>query len=266
MREPVIRMTRIEIAKRASAVDVVIDDHRQIDAALERVTSLLDGPSRELLLAHDTVVGLLSRHLLGVEIAVCPVVADHLPDGRRAIRAHLTEARRLQRTMYGLKQILWSDARAPRVSLAAMQRQLLSQMARHRDDEERMLAALDKTLEPAERASLAQKLQHATMHAPTHPHPSAVRRTGWTRSLYRLVAGVDHFRDAEDSRTVPEPLYARRRQPRVGLWSAYALGQMLPPESTSSLQPSGAATGQPPPRGDEPPTDSAAHASKPAQL
>lgn len=222
-------MTTVEIAQKSSCMQVIAEDHHQIDAALDRVAALVDGPTRELLLAHDTVLGLLSRHLLGMEVAVCPVVARRLPDGRRAVRAHLMNARRLERSMFEMEQILWGDARAPRIPLETLQRRLVAEMTRHREDEERMLAVLDGTLSVDERSALAAKLQHATRYAPTRPHPCAVRRLGWTHILYRTVAGIDHFRDVLASRGVADPTYVRRHQRPVGLWGSYIRGEMLPP-------------------------------------
>jgi hypothetical protein len=206
---------------------VVTDDHNQIDAALARVTDAIDGPTRELLLAYDKVVGLLSRHLIGMEVAVCPVLADLMPDGRHAVREHVAAARRLEWNLREMGQVIWGDALAPYVPLEALHRAMLAQMAAHRAEEEELLAALDASLPPGECETLGRKLQHATLHAPTRPHPHAVQRLIWTRALYRPVAGFDKMLDTINARSIPAPRYGQRRRRPVGLWGSYLLGVPL---------------------------------------
>ena len=210
-----------------TATTVVTNDHDQIDAALARVTDAIGGPTRDLLLAYDKVVGLLSRHLLGMEVAVCPVVADQMPDGQHAVHEHLGGARRLEWTLREMGQVIWGDALAPQVPLEALHRTMLDQMAAHRTEEEGMLAALDASLPPGQCEALGRKLQHATLHAPTRPHPHAVRRLLWTRALYRPVAGFDKLLDTLNARHIPPPGYGQRRRRPVGLWSSYLLGVPL---------------------------------------
>lgn len=220
-------MTTYAVTEQTSATSVAADDHDQIDAALARVSLALGGPTRELLAAYDTALGLLSRHLMGMEVAVCPVIARRLPAGRRLVGAHVAGARRLESVMRQMEQVLWDDARAPRIPLEVLQRQIAEEMAQHRIEEEHLLSALDSVLSEGERHSLGVKLEHATAHSPTRPHPYAVRRLSWTRALYRPVARVDRFMDVLSSRSVPAPRYVQRRNRRVGLWGAYALGQPL---------------------------------------
>lgn len=206
---------------------VVTDDHDQIDAALAAVTAAVGGPTRELLLAYDKVLGLLSRHLLGMEVAVCPVVEKRMPDGRRALRTHLAGARRLEMTLSEMGQVIWGDALAPHVPLDVLHRAMLAQMAAHRTEEEQMLASLDAMLPSGQCEALGRKLQHATLHAPTRPHPHAVRRLLWTRALYRPVAGFDRMLDIINARSIPPPRYGQRRRRHVGLWGSYLLGLPL---------------------------------------
>jgi hypothetical protein len=222
-----ITMTTLLDTDRTSPLSVVADDHDQIDAALDRVTAAAGGPDRELLQAYDVVVGLLSRHLMGMEVAVCPTIGRRLPGGHRLVRAHLNRARRLERTLRQLGQNLWGDALAPHIPLDVLRERIVAQMAEHRDDETRMLALLDEVLTDAERARMAARLEYVTFHAPTRPHPLAVRRLRWSRALYRPVATVDHVLDTLNSRGLPPPPYARRDRRRVGVWGAYLLGSTV---------------------------------------
>lgn len=206
-------------------VDSVVDAwHARIDAALEAVRDAVDS-DRDVVIAHDKLVGLLSRHLLGMEVAVCPEVAHRVADGPDRVRAHLRGARRMELTMRRIEQILWGDARAPRIPLDVLLDELVVQMSEHRAEESRMLAALDAQLGPDRAAAVAAHLRKATAHAPTRAHPLAPRRLHLTRAMYRPVGFLDHVRDTLSSRSIPSAEPPRRKQ--VGLWGAYALGRPL---------------------------------------
>ena len=207
---------------------VVDGQHAEIDAALARVGEAIGGPEREALLAHDRLIALLSQHLFGIEIVMCPRLAHALPGADVKVQAHLVEARAMEATMRRLSQKLWGDALAPSVPLRTLHDELLRQMATHRADEESMVSQLDEVLLPAQRGAVAAELERVTAHAPTRPHPHAVRRTGWSRLLYRPVAAFDRFLDTLSSR--PAPRAGKPRRP-MSRWGAYALGAPLPPDA-----------------------------------
>lgn len=230
-----------------SALAEVNDLHDRVDAALRQVGEVVEGPpidvalrregeaptaTRGLIFAYDGLLADLSRHLVGMEVAVCPLVAQRLPDGTRTVRGYLVRARQMETTMRHIERLLWGDAQAPSRRLDLLHQELLEQMAQHRQDEARMVATLESMLTPEQHAALAARLELATRKAPTRPHPGAVRRPSWTRMLYRPVAGFDRLLDTLSSRGVPR-LGAEPPRRRIGLWGSYLLG--LPPEHEDAV-------------------------------
>ncbi len=199
-----------------------------LNGYLRRAGEGVNGLSRDLLTAYDCVVAELSRHLVGMEVAVCPTVVDTLPSGRRTVRAHVMRARQLEATIRAIERLLWGDAQAPSRRLDLLHRELLALMDAHRLEEAQMLRSLEAVLSEEERAALATRLELATRRAPTRAHPHASRRLGWTRVLYRLVGGWDRMLDTMDSRTYPRLGVRAPRPP--GLWGSYLLGRPLPTE------------------------------------
>lgn len=229
-----------------SVLAEVNDLHDRVDAALRQV-EVVEGPpidialrregeaptpTRDLIFAYDGLLADLSRHLVGMEVAVCPLVAQRLPDGTRTVRGYLVRARQMETTMRHIEQLLGGDARAPSRRLDLLHQELLEQMAQHRQDEARMVATLESMLTPEQYAALAVRVELATRKAPTRPHPSVARRLSWTRMLYRPVAGFDRLLDTLDSRRVPR-LGAEPPRRRIGLWGSYLVG--LPPEHEDTV-------------------------------
>jgi hypothetical protein len=70
---------------------------------------------------------------------------------------------------------------------------------------------------------LHRKLETATTHAPTRPHPLTPAGTPGWRLTVRLESLVDSVRDALDARHVPVPRVRRQRHV-PGRWGNYALG------------------------------------------
>ena len=230
-----------------STTDVVQEIHQKVDEALSSVAQLagdepLDGylrrigegyggPHQELLQTYDVVIAELSRHLMGMEVAVSPEVIRRCSDGRRLVRSHLLRARQMQATVRNIDQLLWGDAQAPSRRLDTLHHRLLELMAAHRDEEVQMLQLLDATLTPQERAALAVRLERGTARAPSRPHAHALLRPAWSRLVYRPVAAWDRFLDMLDSRVAPA---TAKREPRTqGLWTSYLLGRQLPAQRSS---------------------------------
>ncbi len=229
------------LATRKSAQMVADEAHARIDDALRQVIEAAGevpleiylrgagerahGSSQMLLSAYDRVMAELSRHLVGMEVAVCPA-AEATPEGAGRVQAHLVHARRLETTVRRIEQLLWGDAQAPSRRLDLLHRDLVEQMAAHRTAETAMLQGLESALGPGAQTELGGRLERATRQAPTRSHPHAARRLGWTHTLYRPVAAWDRMLDAVNSR--PYPRLNARKPKEPGVWGSYVLGRMLP--------------------------------------
>jgi hypothetical protein len=93
----------------------------------------------------------------------------------------------------------------------------------HSAVQQRLVAALEGALDPAEADSLAKEYGEALEHAPTRPHPHL-----HSRMLFRLDAMRDRILDTMDGRHVPVPRVARTHI-TPGRWGSYLIGQQQEP-------------------------------------
>lgn len=174
--------------------------------------------------------------VIGMQVAVLPVVADKLSIGVSGARDHLTEVRRMERTMRQIERLLWGDAQAPSRNLHRLHHELIADMQAHRQHEEAILASLEEVMSPDQSATLAARLEHATGHAPTRTHPHAPLSWTIARAMYRPVAAWDRLLDVLNGRTVP--LFGPPPPIRTpGLWASYLLGRRLPSARESTNPP-----------------------------
>lgn len=231
-------------ANTSSVTSTVRAIHDRVDAALERIATAIGcepfdsalhrigaapGPDRDVVVGYDALLSELSRHLIGMQVAVLPVVADKLSVSDSGLREHLAEERRMERTMRRIERLLWGDARAPSRDLHRLHHELIAAMRDHRLREEAVLAHLEEALSPEQSAALAARLDAATAHAPTRTHPLATVRWTAARLLYRPVALWDRVLDVLNGRTVPRfgpPPPSRK----PGRWGSYLTGNPLPAE------------------------------------
>lgn len=184
--------------------ELVERTHADIEAALRRAEAAsATAVVRDFISSYDEAMRELAVHLVGMEVAVVPVVRRQLPRGPRLARRHMRRTRDLEMTMRLIEQELWGDVYAPSAPLDALHAQLVEQMVAHRREEEDMLTALPSALTREQLASLAERLDLAVQHAPTRPHPHAVLQVGSTRLLYRAAALWDRVLDTLDSRPAP---------------------------------------------------------------
>jgi hypothetical protein len=211
--------------------------HERIAAALQTLHDSPPASSRDFLLASDRALGELCQHLIGMEVALSPIAARRLPDGRVRVRKAMRLTRQLETTVRLVQQHLWGDSNAVRVPLEELQDRLIVLLPEHCREEAEVLRSLDEVLSEEERDQLAARWEDVTCKAPTRPHHHAWRRMSSTRLYYRVVGAWDRALDAMDSRTLPR---RARPQPRPSLWGSYLLGGQLPRQETAKLD--GAAT------------------------
>jgi hypothetical protein len=194
---------------------------RSIAAALA-ATDLGARPDRDL--AYARLSSELSRHLIGMEVAVWPTYLHHFPGGRAEVNRLLGLGRRIESVIHDIESTLRGDARFSAHVAARMRGELVDLVATYQQEETRLLGLLHLALSAEDRAGLAARFEAARRHAPTRPHPHAVRRLSWSRLLYRPVAAFDRLLDVLDSR--PAVHEAPRRRP-PGKWGSYFLGRPL---------------------------------------
>ena len=173
---------------------------------------------------YDVLISALSEHVAVMERVVHPLLARWRGDDPRIAELRPLAAG-LVRTMRGMEQHLYGDARAPQAELPELHSRLLQLLDRHAELEEALLRDAEADLSVEERRELAGRLEEASRHAPTRPHPHAPHSPRLVPLAFRLNAVWDDVLDAMDVREVSG---RRRRAPKeVGLWGSYLFGSGL---------------------------------------
>jgi hypothetical protein len=180
-------------------------------------------------------VGWISAHVAATEMVLHPAVPTR-PDRRRLVANQRRVDRRLVSATWDLDRRLTGDVHHAAASRHAVAQAVLRRLDEHAAAERQLLDAL-ATLDAGTVRQLRDKLEKATMHAPTRPHPlTPAGAPGW-RLAIRLESLVDRVRDALDARHVPVPRVRRQRHV-PGRWGNYALGGVdaFPTELGSDIQ------------------------------
>lgn len=179
---------------------------------------------------YDLVISALSEHVAVMERVLHPVLLRRCPDDPR-VGALAPLAAKIVRAMRGLEQHLYGDGRAPQAGPEELHAQLVGLLAEHAELEEALLRQVESGMSVEERRDLADRLETASRHAPTRPHPHAPHSPRLVPLAFRLNALWDDALDAMDVRQVSG---RRRRQPKpVGLWGSYLFGSGLVSEDTA---------------------------------
>jgi hypothetical protein len=209
---------------RLEVSDAVAGFHR---AVCERLTDAEHAPPgcsmdpRSTAPQYDVLISALSEHLAVMERVLHPELLRRCAgDPRVGELAPL--AAEIVRVMRGLEQHLYGDARAPQAEPPELHARLVGLLARHTELEETLLRQVEAGMTVEERRALADRLETASRHAPTRPHPHAPHSPRLVPLAFRLNALWDDALDAMDVRQVSG---RRRPQPKpVGLWGSYLFG------------------------------------------
>ncbi|TDC75738.1 hemerythrin domain-containing protein [Micromonospora sp. KC606] len=176
-------------------VDVLVADHREVEAIFVELESRQGTPQRRRQLA-DVVIAELVRHSVAEEAYVYPAARKALPDGDRVAEHEISEHAEAERTMKKLETLDPADARFDEL-LA----HLTSTIRHHVQEEESdLFPRLRAALAREELVELAGKVEAAKKVAPTRPHPAAPDHPPANKLLAPGAGLVDRMRDALSGR------------------------------------------------------------------
>ncbi len=190
--------------------------------AHEHVVTALEEPEQQ----GPAGVAWCSAHLGAVDAVLHAEAHRRVPQARDRLRAARDADRVLQHALGRLDRRLTGDTHLDHVPVERVVGEVLSALDAHARTEERLLEPLVAALSVEERGELAERLEAATVDAPTRPHPH-VPHTPFTPAVERLEAAVDRVRDALDNRVgaTGRPLPAPRP---LGRWGSYLTGSPWP--------------------------------------
>ncbi|MEU8424211.1 hemerythrin domain-containing protein [Micromonospora sp. NPDC048835] len=189
-------------------VDILLSDHRQIEAVLvELATRQGDHEHRRRL--ADVVIAELVRHSVAEEAYVYPIAREVLPDGHEIADREIAEHADVERTM---KELEAADPADPRFD--ELLARLTSTVRDHVTEEERELfprlraaTAREELVEVAARVTAIKKF------GPTRPHPGNPEHPPANRLLAPGIGLVDRLRDALSGRpTSIDELHHRQQR------------------------------------------------------
>jgi len=153
----------VEHARERDMVELLIDDHREVESTFHELEADHGTPDERRRLA-GVVVAELVRHSVAEEAYLYPTARRHLDDGDREAGHAAAE-----RTMNELEDV---EATNPRFEeLLAV---LIRDVRRHISDEENgLFPKLRQACARTELMDLGRKVERIKALAPTRPHPSA---------------------------------------------------------------------------------------------
>ena len=188
-------MTNAQTTTGKDVVDVLMTDHREVEAIFVELESRQGTPERRRQLA-DVVIAELVRHSVAEEAYVYPAARKALPDGDQLAEHDISEHADAERTMKELEALDPSDPRFDEVLTR------LTATIRHhvQDEESDLFPRLRAAVAREELVELAGKVEKAKKVAPTRPHPAAPDHPPANKMLAPGTGLVDRMRDALSGR------------------------------------------------------------------
>lgn len=177
-----------------SLIDIIMDDHREVERNFERARTTVDDEAFRSLFSQ--VIAELVRHSVAEEQYLYPALREHLDDGDEIADHEIAEHAEAEQTM---KEIERLDAGDPR--LRTKFNELVEEITHHVQDEETQ--ALPRLAAACPRDALIElgaKVERAKVVAPTRPHPSAPDTPPMNKLLAPGTGLVDRVRDALSGR------------------------------------------------------------------
>ncbi|EID56043.1 hemerythrin domain-containing protein [Saccharomonospora xinjiangensis] len=178
-------------------IDVITEDHRQVELVFEQLEDPRVEPGRRKELV-DHVIAELVRHSVAEEQHVYPAARRHLHDGDEIADHEIAEHAEVERLMKRLEGL---DATEP--AFDSLVRELIDSIRHHVEEEERdLLPKLRAVCDEQELRELGEKVIEAKRTAPTRPHPAAPDMPPANRILDPGAGLVDRLRDKLTGREV----------------------------------------------------------------
>ncbi|PWU47270.1 hemerythrin [Micromonospora globispora] len=188
-------MTNAQTTTGQDVVDVLMADHREVEAIFVELESRQGTPEHRRQLA-DVVIAELVRHSVAEEAYVYPAARKALPDGDQIAEHEISEHADAERTMKELEALDPSDPRFDELLT-----QLTATIRHHVQDEESdLFPRLRAAVAREELVELAGKVEKAKKAAPTRPHPAAPDHPPANKMLAPGTGLVDRMRDALSGR------------------------------------------------------------------
>lgn len=191
-------------------------------SAHEHVVRALDEPEMQ----GPAGVAWCSAHLGAVDAVVYAEAHRRVPEERDLLQAARAADGVLQHALGRLDRRLTGDTHLDHVPIEQVVEEVLSALDGHARAETRLLEPLGRALSVDERGALADRLEAATVQAPTRPHPH-VPHTPFAPLVERLEAVVDRLRDAMDNRVGAIGRLPKAPRP-LDRWGSYLTGSPWP--------------------------------------
>jgi len=174
---------------KTTALDMIINDHRTVDAMFQ--TYEADPHAADVQSLVRGIIIELVQHAEAEEQYLYPAARKVLANGDRVIEHDITEHTRAEQIMNSLDGMEPSHPEFDRLV-----RLLISEIRQHVSEEEGItLPQLRNALTEDDLVQLGGKLQQAKKIAPTHPHPSAPDHPPFNKVMGAGPALVDRVRD-----------------------------------------------------------------------
>ncbi|MDQ3979416.1 MAG: hemerythrin domain-containing protein [Actinomycetota bacterium] len=170
------------------AVDVIVSDHRHVEALFSRVET---GPTLDQAVL-DELIRELSIHA-GIEEQVLYPAIRNKVDGGEGIADHsLDEHQEAKELLASIEKGGVDDPQTPELL-----RKLIASVREHVQEEEgQILPKLRSSIAPEALITMGEALEKAKSMAPTHPHPRAPSTPPGNVIAGAPTALVDKARDA----------------------------------------------------------------------
>lgn len=164
--------------------------------------------NREVIQRTDAFLIQAVRHLSAVCDVILPAARTELPDGETRVREYVEQARRVERAVAQAKRRLYGESHAIHLTWLQVWSELGTEFRQLNALERKLVADLSKSLAPAARRALADRIGNVEATSPTRPHPN-LPHTGRFAHLSRgVLARADRLWDAAEGRIVSRPAKA----------------------------------------------------------
>jgi len=178
----------------------------------------------------DDFLASTSRHLAAVHAVLLPQARDG-EAGSAHCKRFIRQSRSLELALGEVKGKLYGDANARHRTWTEIWGDVKAELDRTLALEQRLVDELNARVDDEQLDSLALRMYHAELRAPTRPHPYLPHQGVGGQIARRVAHTVDSFWDATEGRLVPEPVRAPRDHSGDGRLVHYLLADIDPSEA-----------------------------------